>query len=118
MTGKRQGDNLYKYQHIIIIHCASNICLIFMCVYIILYEGSGTLGRSGTLFQRSVIGKSLGEKVRWKRPAASQRPSAPHRPTSRPKTQDPPLKNTRVVVVVEYLYPYILKIPPYIDPHF
>ena len=39
MTGKRQGDNLYKYQHIIIIHCASNICLIFMCVYIILYEG-------------------------------------------------------------------------------
>ncbi len=64
MTGKRQGDNLYKYQHIIIIYCASNICLIFMCVYIILHEGSGTLGRSGTLFQSSVIGRSLGEKVR------------------------------------------------------
>ena len=87
-------------------------------MYIILYEGSGTLGRSGTLFQRSVIGKSLGEKVRWKRPAASQRPSAPHRPTSRPKTQEPPLKYTRVVVVVEHLYPYILKSPPILTPIF
>ena len=80
-----------------------------MCVYIILYEGSGTLGRSGTLFQRSVIGRSLGKKFEN---CAPLRPSAPHRPTSRPKTQEPPLKYTRVVVVVEHLYPYILKPPP------
>ena len=42
---------------------------------------------------------------------------APRAPPD-PKTQEPPLKNIRVLVVVEHLYPYILKISPYIDPHF